>query len=121
MARKRKSTTESSSAKITTERASRLYRLVQFLGSGQTRAQILRKLQIDIRAFYRDLEMLRTQGIVVTLEKGKYRLNVTTEEALLNLPFPDPQLTVGEVQQLSKGKSAAHRKVKSQLDQILPS
>jgi hypothetical protein len=34
------------------------------------------------------------------------------------LPFPDPHLTLGEAQQLAKGRSAAHGKLKKQIADI---
>jgi hypothetical protein len=35
------------------------------------------------------------------------------------LPFPDPVLTLGEAQQLAKGRSPAARKLKQQIDRIV--
>src|SRR5205085_2192633 len=53
---------------VTPERAVRLVRLVQMLGEGvQKRAAILRRLRINIRGFYRDLEVLRAAGADVEL------------------------------------------------------
>lgn len=105
---------------VSLERAGRLYRLVEYLGDGaRTRAQILNKLKIDIRTFYRDLELLRESRIEVTLENRKYTLVQEAEEALLALPFPDPCLTLGEAQQLSKGRSKTHLKLRDLLKQIV--
>lgn len=103
---------------ITFERAARLGRLLHYLKGGKTRAQILRKLQTDVRAFYRDLELLRSVGIEVQLEKGKYALKESTEEAIKRLPLPDPHLTVGDAEQLSKGRTAAHRKLKAYVEKV---
>lgn len=105
---------------VSLERAARLYRLVEYLGStARTRTQILGKLKIDIRTFYRDLELLRDSGILVSLEKRKYSLMQPAEEALVTLPFPDPCLTLGEAQQLSKGRSKIHQKLRDLLKQIV--
>ena len=105
---------------ITLERAARLFRLVRFLGrSAQSRAALIRALRFNVRAFYRDLEILRTAGISVSLRKNQYVLDDAASQALQRLPFPDPGLTLGEARQLAKGRSQAHRKLKSQIDQIV--
>lgn len=101
------------------KRASRLCRLLRLLtGKGATRTTILRRLRLDIRTFYRALESLREVGVVVELAEGRYVLHGPLEAALDKVPFPDPQLNLGEVRQLAKGRSAAHRKLKELLDQI---
>lgn len=106
---------------VTAERAARLYRLLQLLGKGpQTRAALARHLRLDVRGFYRDLELLRAAGIAVGLEARHYVLEQPLDQALSRLPFPDPHLTLGEAQQLAKGRSAAHRKLKDMVRQIVP-
>jgi len=55
---------------------------------------------------------------VVTLAKGKYVLEGSVEAAQGRLPFPDPGLTLGEAQQLAKGRTVAHRKLKGQIEEI---
>src|SRR5205823_12485517 len=106
---------------VTVDRAARLCRLVSLLGEKpQTRAGLLRRLKLDVRGFYRDLQLLREVGIVVSLEKGKYALQEDAGEAILRIPFPDPHLTLGEAAQLGKGRTAVHRKVREMLGQILP-
>ncbi len=105
---------------ITGERAVRLYRLVQFLGSGpQTRGKLTKKLQVDVRGFYRDLELLRESGISIPLVKQKYFLGATLAVALERLPFPDPHLTLGEARALARGRTAAHRKLREQIAAIV--
>ena len=42
------------------------------------------------------------------------------EKAILRLPLPDPQLTLGEAQQLAKGRAAVQRKLKELLAKVLP-
>ncbi len=107
---------------VSLERAGRLHRLVEFLGKGhRTRSQILSKLKIDIRTFYRDLELLRESRIEVALSSGKYCLSLPVATALVALPFPDPCLTLGEAQQLSKGRSKTHLKLRELLKQIVKS
>ena len=105
---------------VSLERAARLYRLVGYLGDGaRTRSQILSKLKIDIRTFYRDLELLRVCNIDVTLDNRKYALIHPARKSLLALPFPDPCLTLGEAQQLAKGRSMIHQKLRDLLKQIV--
>lgn len=119
MAKKRIETPVPSSA-VTADRAARLYRLLTFLGKGpQTRAALTRRLQLGVRGFYRDLEVLRTIGIGVDLVKGRYSLEEELASAVDRLPFPDPGLTLGEARQLAKGKSPVHRKLKKQILQII--
>ncbi len=118
MARKKTSTPIEVST-VTAERAARLYRLVRFLGAApQTRAMLLRRLSLNIRGFYRDLEVLRSAGITITLENGRYALSDKPAEAIERLPFPDPGLTLGEARQLARGRGAAHRKILQQLKSI---
>src|SRR5207253_231940 len=61
---------------LTPQRAARLYKLLILLGEGpQTRQFLLRRLKLDIRGFYRDLESLRALGIEVEPDLGnKYSL-----------------------------------------------
>src|SRR5437879_4516030 len=87
---------------VTPERFSRLYQLVQFLGSGpRTRDRLTKHLDLDVRGFYRDLELLRSVGIEIVLEEGRYTLTGDLEEIVSLLPFPDPRLTLGEMRRLA--------------------
>lgn len=107
-------------AAVTAERAARLHRLLQLLSTGpKTRSVLIRRLRLDQRGFYRDLELLRDAGIVVPLEKSRYSLEKEVEVAVARLPFPDPLLTLGEAQQLAKGHTRAHQKLKAQIKQIV--
>ena len=111
---------EASTVSLTSLRAARLYRLLTLLDTGpQTRGFLLRRLRLDIRGFYRDLELLREASIAVPLAEGRYRLNGNADAAIARLPFPDPRLTLGEAEQLAKGRTAAHRKLKSQITAIV--
>jgi hypothetical protein len=107
-------------ASVSLDRAARLYRLVELLGEGpRTRAMILNKLKIDIRTFYRDLELLRECKIDIILDRRKYSLNGSVaKETLGRLPFPDPCLTIGEAQQLAKGRTKIHKKMREVLKEI---
>ncbi len=117
MARKKTAPVEVST--VTAERAARLYRLVSLLAaSPQTRAVLLRRLALNIRGFYRDLETLRAAGIMVTLTEGRYTLEQEPNLAIENLPFPDPGLTLGEARQLARGRGPAQRKIAQQLKHV---
>jgi hypothetical protein len=95
--------------------------MVQLLGSApQTRPALLRRLRIDTRGFYRDLEVLREADIQVVVVAARYSLALGVDEALARLPFPDPHLTLGAVLALAKGRSAAHRKLRALIDQVMP-
>jgi DNA-binding transcriptional ArsR family regulator len=104
-------------ASVTPERFARLHLLLTLLAkTPQTREVLARKLKLDVRGFYRDLEVLRQAGLTVILEEGRYRLSESLADARNHLPFPDPLLTLGEVSQLAKGRTPAHRRLKALLD-----
>jgi predicted DNA-binding transcriptional regulator YafY len=105
---------------VSAERAERLYRLLQFLGTGpQSRASVTRRFRLDVRGFYRDLKLLRAAGIAVPLRNQRYTLEESVATATSRLPFPDPHLTLGEATQLAKGRTRAHRKLKEQIALIV--
>lgn len=111
-----------SSTAVTTERAARLYHLVKLLGAGpQTRAALTRRLRLNVRGFYRDLDLLRQHGLHLPMKDRRYTLEENVEDALARLPLPDPQLTLGEALVLARGNSRAHRKLKAQIARIIPS
>jgi predicted DNA-binding transcriptional regulator YafY len=122
MAKRRATPSESASGKaVTAERAARLYRLLKLLGGGpRTRTFLTRQLHLDIRGFYRDLELLRSAGIDLPLNEGRYTIDEPIAGAVARLPFPDPRLTLGEAMQLAKGRSPAHAKLKKQINAIVP-
>jgi hypothetical protein len=105
---------EAAAVTLTSPRAARLYRLLVLLGDGPlTRPLLLRRLKLDVRGFYRDLEALRHLGIEVAAgDDNRYALALSLDDALARLPFPDPGLNFRDVQQLSRGDTAAHRKLK---------
>ncbi len=108
------------SVAISPQRATRFYRLISWLAQGhQTRDAITKKLKVDERSFYRDLERLRSLGINVTAEDNKYTLEGTLEIALTKLPFPDPGLSMNDALTLAKGTSAAHKRFREYLNTIL--
>ena len=78
------------------------------------------QVAIDVRGFYRDLEALRGLGVeIVFADDNRYSLVIDLDEALARLPFPDPGLNFRDVQQLAKGETAAHRKLKRRLNSFL--
>ena len=119
MAKKRSKASLPSAKMVTAERAARLYRLLELLGQKpQTRDVLRKRLKLDVRGFYRDLELLRSSGIKLPLIKKRYVLEEPVAEVISRLPFPDPHLTLGEAIQLAKGRTQAHRKLKEQIEQI---
>jgi predicted DNA-binding transcriptional regulator YafY len=117
---KKRSLSSSPAAAVTAERAARLVRLLALLDDGpQKRELLLRRLHLGVRGFYRDLDALRRVGIRVALERGRYVLHLDAAEAIARLPFPDPGLTLGEARELARGRTAAHRKLASQVKAVL--
>jgi predicted DNA-binding transcriptional regulator YafY len=118
----RRKKVDAATVTLTASRAARLYRLLTLLGAGpQTRAALLRRLKIDVRGFYRDLESLRALGIEVTAsgDDPKYALAGELDDALEKLPFPDPGLNVRDALQLANGTTAAHRRLKQRVNSFL--
>ncbi len=120
MVTKRKPRPKSAQA-VTAQRAARLCKLLRLLGSGpQTRPTLARRLRLDVRGFYRDLDLLRKAGISVILQGGRYTLAESAAQAIARVPFPDPHLTLGEAMLVAKGRSPGHRKLKEQIAIIAP-
>jgi predicted DNA-binding transcriptional regulator YafY len=119
MAKKRGTGPLPSRGSVSLERVVRLYRLLELLGANpQSRETLRKRLRLDVRGFYRDLEFLRECGIHISSINHHYSLEDDWRSALVHLPFPDPGLTLGEAQQLARGRSAVHRKLKVQIAQI---
>jgi predicted DNA-binding transcriptional regulator YafY len=90
------------------------------VGQGpKSRAALVKKLKEDIRGFYRDFQQMREFGVAVEIHDGRYVLRETVGEALGRLPFPDPGLSVQEVMQLAVGRTAAHKKLRTQIESLL--
>ena len=105
---------------VTPERFSRLYRMLHLLSSStRSRDWLIRQLKLDVRGFYRDLEFLRAAGITVHLHDGAYSLEEQVDEAVARLPFPDPHLSLGEVRQLARGRSALHQRLGEQVNELI--
>ena len=123
MAKKRKTPAKPAAppAGVTPERFVRLYRLVALLASGrQTRETLARHLHLDVRGFYRDLDVLRSVGVSITLSVGRYSLNQDIDDALARLPFPAPRLTLGAAKTLAKGRTAFHRALAETIARVVP-
>ena len=119
MAKKRITTNGANAKTVTAERAARLFRLIMTLKERPfARDALRRRLGLDLRGFYRDLELLRSSGIELALVNGRYLLGDRANHLLTRLPFPDPRLTLGEAIQLSKGRTKAHRKLKQIINLI---
>ncbi len=120
MAKKRTARASPAATTVTALRAARLHRLVTLLAAGpQTRDALRKRMRMDVRSFYRDLELLRTAGIKVPLRERRYELSMDAATAYRLLPFPDPHLNLGDAQQLAKGQSPAHRKLKALIARIV--
>ncbi|HUR55235.1 MAG TPA: hypothetical protein VMZ71_13965 [Gemmataceae bacterium] len=117
----RKAVEAAAQVSLTPSRAARLYKLLTLLGDGpQTRTSLLRKLKLDVRGFYRDLEVLRGFEIDVTsTDENKYALSVGLDDALARLPFPDPGLNLRDALQLANGTTTAHRKLRQRINSFL--
>ena len=91
-----------SSGHITLSRASRIHRLVRLLAeSPRRRDDLLADLQIGLRTFYRELELLQRRGLKVNRTLKEYRLRGTLAAAETRLPFPDPLLSFAEMAELA--------------------
>ena len=104
---------------VTAARVARLYRFVRLLARGAVaRTVLLRRLGLNQRGFYRDIELLRAVGIRVRADDGRYSVTPDFDAAVNLLPFPDPQLSLGEAQRLARGNTAAHRALRRRVEQI---
>ena len=106
---------------LTAQRATRLYRLLTLIADGhQARKTLVTRLKLDLRGFYRDLEVLRSFGIDLQLgPNNRYSLPYELNVVLEKLPFPDPGLNVRDVLQLVNGTTSAHRKLRQRMNAFL--
>jgi predicted DNA-binding transcriptional regulator YafY len=108
------------SVHITLGRAARLHRLIAILAQGpQRRDELLGTLQIGLRTFYRELELLKRCGIKIKLKHKNYELQSTAEEAEGRLPFPDPQLSFAEMAELARGTGPAAQRLSTMLEAVI--
>ncbi|HEV3168171.1 MAG TPA: hypothetical protein VGZ22_29475 [Isosphaeraceae bacterium] len=105
---------------ITLGRAARLHRLVSILAQRpHRRDELLMKLDIGLRTFYRELELLKRCGVKIKLTKKTYTLLTTAEQAEGRLPFPDPQLSFAEMAELARGPGEAAKRLAQLLDSVV--
>ena len=114
------STRRRPSVHITLQRAARLHRLVWFLAeTPRTRDAILSNLNIGLRTFYRELELLKRCGVKVRHRNKQYTLLATAKHAEGRLPFPDPQLSFAEMAELAACPCAAGRRLADLLATVI--
>ena len=107
------------SVHITMNRAARLHRLVMILSEAQqTRETLLERLDIGLRTFYRELELLKRCGVRIKLAQRNYVLQTSAEAAEGKLPFPDPQLSFAEMAELAQGGSPAAKRLSELLANV---
>ena len=107
---------------VTSERAGRLYKLlVQIRTTAKPRSTLVRKLEVTVRGFYRDLELLRRLGVNVHTSGDSYRLGDPLGDALARLPFPDPGLNLRDALQLARGRTDSHRKLRARVTEVVGS
>ncbi len=105
--------------RISSRRAARLYRLVTTLAeSTRSRSRLIRLGRAGTRTLYRDLALLIEYGIDVRVSRGRYELLTPLQAALGRLPFPPPELSFGDVLELSKGRGPAQSKLRAQLESL---
>ena len=75
------------------------------------RDALLERLEVGLRTFYRELDLLKRCGIKVKREGRAYTLRSTLAEAEGRLPFPDPQLSFAEMAELSRHPGDAARRL----------
>jgi hypothetical protein len=69
------------------------------------------ELQIGVRTFYRELQLLERCGVRVRQRSRLYVLMATADEAEGRLPFPDPQLSSAEMAELARCDCPAGRRL----------
>jgi hypothetical protein len=93
---------------------------VKLLAEGpRTRDAILAALDIGLRTFYRELELLNRCGVKIAHKNRRYTLVSTAEQAEGRLPFPDPQLSFAEMHELAQSPGAAGKRLAELLASVL--
>jgi hypothetical protein len=85
----------------------------------RSRESILAELAIGLRTFYRELELLHRCGVKIQQKNKLYTLLSTTAQAEGRLPFPDPQLSFAEMQELSRCPGEAGKRLAALLDSVV--
>jgi len=84
-----------------------------------TRSAILVALAIGLRTFYRELELLQRCGVKIQQKNKLYTLISTAAQAEGRLPFPDPQLSFAEMEELSRSPGEAGKRLAALLDSVI--
>lgn len=101
-------------------RAHRLCKMLIALGHGpQPKEKLVRKLRVEERGFFRDLQLMRKLGIAVTATGNRYLLMMSFGEALSKLPVPDLKLSLRDALELSHGHSPTQRRVRRKLESLI--
>ena len=104
---------------LSPDRAGRLYRFLNAAAEKpQPRAALVKTLRIGLRTLYRDIELLRELGIALQTGDLGYELKQTLDDALALIPFPNPKLTFADVLQLQRGRTKAHKRLKSFFEHV---
>ena len=82
-----------------------------------TRLQLMRKLKVGMRTFYRDLDLLRRWEVNITHQARKYHMEEKGDWRA-KLPFPDPELSFADAEVLSRGNSKASKRLKEMLNSL---
>jgi hypothetical protein len=85
----------------------------------RSREAILTELRIGLRTFYRELELLKRCGVKIQHKNKAYTLMTTTSQAEGRLPFPDPQLSFAEMQELARGTGDAGKRLAALLESVI--
>ncbi len=100
-------------------RVARLYKLLNMLSDApRTRTMLLKRLKVNLRAFYRDLHSLRDLGIEIDSTEESYALKTPLTRSLQLLPFPDPNLSFEDMLTLAEGRGEASRKVRARIASV---
>ena len=107
-------------AALTPSRLERLYKLLTLIAAqARSRDLLSKRLKIDVRGFYRDIEYLRSLDIEIGNENDRYYLVGNLDDALSQLPFPDPGLSLQEALLLARGRTEAHRRLRTRIDHLI--
>jgi hypothetical protein len=87
--------------------------------SPNSRESILAALGIGLRTFYRELELLNRCGVKIQQKNKLYTLLSTASQAEGRLPFPDPQLSFAEMEELSSCSGEAGKRLAALLASVV--
>jgi biotin operon repressor len=85
----------------------------------RSREAVLGELGIGLRTFYRELELLKRCGVKIQQKNKSYTLMATASQAEGRLPFPDPQLSFAEMQELARCPGDAGKRLSDLLASVI--